>query len=107
MDQIDLLDLAALRQSEERYRRLVAEDFTGILSIRSDGGIITCNPAFVEIFGFASAEEAARANFLELLRNRKDRAELLELVRKHKVIERQELEMKQQGGNALYVVARL
>lgn len=100
-------ETAALRESEERYRRLVAEDFTAILNIRPDGGIITCNPAFGEIFGFTSAEEATRANFLELLRNRKDSGELLEMVRKHGIVERHELEMKQRGGNAVYVVARL
>src|SRR5438309_9208551 len=33
-------ETTALRESEERYRRLVAEDFTGILSIRPDGRII-------------------------------------------------------------------
>src|SRR5437762_2889115 len=47
------LETAALRESEERYRRFVMEDFTGALSIRADGRIITCNPAFANIFGFA------------------------------------------------------
>jgi PAS domain S-box-containing protein len=100
-------ETAALRESEERYRRLVAEDFTGILSMRPDGRIITCNPAFVENFGFTSADEASRGNFLELLQNRKDGVELLETVRKHRIVERHELEMKQRGGHPVYVVARL
>lgn len=97
-DQTDLL---------EQYRRFVTEDFTGILSIRADGRILSCNPAFASIFGFESIDEATTANFLELLRNRKDGVELLEMVRQHGIVERHELEMIQRDGDAVYVVARL
>jgi PAS domain S-box-containing protein len=100
-------ETAALRESEEHYRRFVTEDFTGTLSIRADGRIVTCNPAFANIFGFASIEEATTANFLELLRSRKDAAELLEMVHQHGIVERHELEMSQRGGDPVYVVARL
>ena len=97
----------ALRESEERYRRFVTEDFTGTLSIRADGQIVTCNPAFANIFGFDSIEEATSGNFLELLRSRKDGVELLEMVRQHGIVERHELEMSQRDGDPVYVVARL
>jgi PAS domain S-box-containing protein len=100
-------ETSALRESEERYRRFVMEDFTGTLSIRADGRILTCNPAFANIFGFASIEEATTGNFLELLRSRKDGVELLEMVRQHGIVERHELEMSQRGGDPVYVVARL
>lgn len=100
-------ETAALRESEEHYRRFVTEDFTGTLSIRADGRIMTCNPAFANIFGFASIEEATTGNFLELLRSRKDGVELLEMVRQHGIVERHELEMSQRGGDPVYVVARL
>lgn len=98
---------SALRESEKRFRRFVTEDFTGNLSIRPDGQIVTCNPAFVNIFGFDSIEEATSGNFLELLRSRKDGVELLEMVRQNGMVERHELEMSQRGGDPLYVVARL
>ena len=91
----------------EHYRRFVTEDFTGILSTRADGQIMTCNPAFASIFGFSSIEEAIAANFFELLRNRKDGVELLDLVRQNGMVERHELEMLQHGGHPIYVVARL
>lgn len=100
-------ETAALRESEERYRRFVMEDFTGTLSIGADGRILTCNPAFANIFGFASTEEASTGNFLELLRSRKDGVELLEMVRQHGIVERHELEMNQRDGDPVYVVARL
>jgi PAS domain S-box-containing protein len=100
-------EAAALRASEEHYRRFVMEDFTGTLRIQADGRIVTCNPAFANIFGFASIEEATAGNFLELLRSRKDAADLLETVRQHGIVERQELEMRQRGGDPVYVIARL
>ena len=97
----------ALRRSEERYRRFVNEDLTANLIIRPDGAILTCNPAFVRTFGFSSKEEALAANFLSLLRNRKDGAELLAEVNRYGFVERHDLEMRQPGGEAVYVAARL
>ncbi|HEX8280521.1 MAG TPA: PAS domain-containing protein, partial [Chthoniobacterales bacterium] len=97
----------ALRASEERYRRFVEEDFTGNLMIRPDGTIVTCNAAFVRMFGFDSTDEALRANFMSLLRTRKEGADLLETVRRHGTVERHDLEMREPSGEAVYVVARL
>ncbi len=97
----------ALRESEERYRRFVDEDFTGNLMMRSDGAIVTCNPAFARIFGFSSMEEAMNCNFMSLLRTRKDGAELISKIREHGAIERHEIEMRQPSGEAVYAVARL
>ncbi len=93
--------------SDERYRRFVAEDFTGILVMRTDGQILTCNPAIANIFGFDSAEEAATANFFGFFRSRQDGIELLEMVRQHGMVDRHELEMTQRNGDPVYVVARL
>jgi two-component system cell cycle sensor histidine kinase/response regulator CckA len=93
--------------NDDRERRLVADDFTGILVIRPDGQIVSCNPAVVGIFGFDSVDEAQSANFFSFLRGRQDGAELLETVRQHGLVDRHELEMTQRNGDAVYVVARL
>jgi two-component system, cell cycle sensor histidine kinase and response regulator CckA len=97
----------ASADSVERYRRFVAEDFTGILVMRTDGQILTCNPAIANIFGFDSTEEAATANFFGFLRSRQDGSELLEMVRQQGMVDRYELEMTQHNGDPVYVVARL
>lgn len=97
----------ALRESEERHRRFVTEDFTANLLISPEGQIITCNPAFANIFGFDSIEDATSGNFIELLRSRQDGVELLEMVRQHGIVDRHELEMRQRDGDPVYVVARL
>lgn len=97
---------AALRESEERYRRFVEQDLTGNLIVRPDGQIVTCNAAFARIFGFDSVAGAQSANFLSLLRSRKEGTELFDLVRQGETIETRELEMRQRDGDAVYIVAR-
>jgi PAS domain S-box-containing protein len=97
----------ALRESEERYRRFVVEDFTGTLIMHPDGQIVACNPAVANIFGFDSNNECAAENFFSFLRNRQDGIELLEMVRQHGIVDRHEIEMNQRNGDPVYVVARL
>ena len=97
----------ALRESEERHRRFVMEDFTANLLLTPEGQIIMCNPAFASIFGFDSIQDATSGNFIELLRSRQDGVELLQMVREHGIVDRHELEMRQRDGDPVYVVARL
>jgi signal transduction histidine kinase/CheY-like chemotaxis protein len=94
-------------KGDGRYRRLVNEDFTGMLVMRTDGQIVTCNPAVANILGLDSVEAATSANFFSFLRSRQDGIELLETVRLHGLVDRHELEMTQRNGDAVYVVARL
>ena len=98
---------AAQPTDNDRYRRFLAEDFTGVLVMRTDGQIVSCNPAVVGILGFDSAEEVESANFFSFLRSRQDGTELLEMVRQHGMVDRHELEMRQRNGDPVYVVARL
>ena len=44
----------ALKKSEERYRNFFEDDLTGDFMSTPDGEIMSCNPAFARIFGFAS-----------------------------------------------------
>lgn len=96
----------ALRRSEERYRRFVDEDLTGNLIMKPDGSILTCNPAFVQIFGFDSIEEANAANFLSLLHTKAEGVDLIASLRPNESTEHQELEMRQRDGDTVYVVAK-
>ena len=97
----------ALADAQRCYRRYVDENLTGSFVMQADGTIVTCNPAFVRSFGFASAHEAQGKNVVSLLRNRRDGAELLALVREHGTVERDEVEMRQSNGERVYVAARL
>ncbi|MBC8505715.1 MAG: response regulator [Anaerolineales bacterium] len=54
--------LDKLRASEERYRTLVDNSPTGVLSIDLDGNIKEVNPKLLEILGSPSAEETKNIN---------------------------------------------
>ncbi len=57
-----------LRESEERYRRLIEAVQEGIAYIGPEGGIIDyCNAAYAEILGFSTPEEAVGRSFFDFL----------------------------------------
>ncbi|CAN5519953.1 hypothetical protein BH18VER1_BH18VER1_01850 [soil metagenome] len=97
---------AALRKIEESYRRFVEEDLTGDFRFRPDGTILTCNRAFVRIFGFDSDDAALSANFGSLLPDKKEGARLIAAIGKDGFTEAHELEMLQPSGDAVYIAAR-
>ena len=63
---------SALEKSEERYRQFFEEDLTGDFIASRDGKIISCNPAFARIFGFADVNEALNTNLKLLYPKEKD-----------------------------------
>ncbi|WP_287382617.1 PAS domain S-box protein, partial [Methanobacterium sp.] len=52
----------ALKRSEEKYHRLFDEDLTGDFIATVGGEILECNPAFAEIYGFSTVEDALKWN---------------------------------------------
>ncbi|MCE5215158.1 MAG: PAS domain-containing protein [Methanobacterium sp.] len=46
----------SLQDSEKKYRRWFEDDLTGDFITTSDGLILECNPAFIEIYGFDDRE---------------------------------------------------
>ena len=52
----------ALRESEERYRALIARAAYGIFLAASDGRFIEVNPSLVEMLGYDDADELRPAN---------------------------------------------
>ncbi len=47
----------ALRESEERYRRLFEDSLLGIFQSSPQGKVLAVNPAFAHMFGYDSSEE--------------------------------------------------
>ncbi len=71
-----------------------------------DGELASCNEVFARIFGFDSPNQAQQMNFTSLLRNRRDGAELIDLLRRRGTIELHEIEMRKCDGEPLYVIGR-
>ncbi len=57
--------LDQLKESEERYRNLVENAPTGILTVDLHGNIQDVNPTLLEILGSPSAKETRKINFFE------------------------------------------
>ncbi len=94
----------ALRASEERYRQFFEEDLTGDFISTPDGRLLSCNPAFIRMFGFSSAEEALNTNVASLYPDAPARGRFLDLLRRTHKLEYHEVELRQKDGSPLYVI---
>ncbi len=94
----------AVRQSEERYRRLFEDDLTGDFTADPDGRILLCNPAFVRLFGFRDMEEALGSSMADRHPDTDSWSRFIELVCRHKVLERYECERLQSDGTVINIV---
>ena len=95
---------AALAKSEEKYRRFFEEDLTADFISTADGRLLAANPAFVELFGFASLEEALATNVTELYPSAEERrAFLQELCREGRIIQR-EVERRRRDGSTVHLI---
>jgi two-component system, cell cycle sensor histidine kinase and response regulator CckA len=78
---------AALSESEERYRRFFEEDLSGAFITNPEGLILACNPAFAEIFGFASVKDAKLVRVEQLyLEPEKRQLFLKTLIRERRLV---------------------
>lgn len=97
----------ALHESEERYRRFFNDDFSGNFISTPEGKIVTCNSAFVKIFGFDTIEEALTTNAHAYYLTKKDRQQYIQLLQKHKRLKNYRQQMKRKDGSLAYIVANL
>lgn len=93
-----------LRASEERYRLLFEENLTGNFVSTPDGVLLSCNPAFARIFGFASVEEAMQSNMKSLYQDDSQRERLLAQLLTEKRIEHYEQVLRRRDGTLIHVI---
>lgn len=94
-----------LRQSEAKYRRFFLEDLSGDFISTPDGTLLSCNPAFARLFGFASEDEALQCNVFDLYPSRDKRIELMERLQREGKLESIEVEFRHVvTGKPLYVI---
>ncbi len=109
---VDILGLAiqrdenekALRESEEKYRKLFEDSKDPIYISTPAGKLVDVNPAFVDLFGYASKEEILKVDIAtELYENPEDRKKNLETIEKQGYIKDYELHLKTKDGRKLIV----
>jgi PAS domain S-box-containing protein len=94
----------ALRESEERYRRLFEDDLTGDYLAAADGRILDCNPAFVAILGFQSRNEALQTNLRALHAEEADYAAFIAALRARGKLEQYECVRQRRDGVRIHAV---
>ncbi|MCL5096219.1 MAG: MEDS domain-containing protein [Candidatus Omnitrophica bacterium] len=92
----------ALRQSEERYRRLFEDDLTGDFIAGKNGEIHACNPAFLRLYGFSNLQEALKGSLADF--NPQEWPEILTRLKEQGRIERHQARHHCPDGREIYVV---
>ncbi len=94
-----------LRISEEKYRRFFEDDLTGDFIATPEGAVMECNPAFAEIYGFSSRENALEANIADF--NPYDWESLIKnLETDHKIQGHQTMHQRPDGRN-IHIVSNM
>jgi two-component system, cell cycle sensor histidine kinase and response regulator CckA len=95
---------AALRESEERYRRFFEEDLSGAFITTPEGCILACNPAFVNIFGFSSVAEALQAEFSTIYLEPNERQGFLGLLKERKMLKHHAGQYRRLDGRIIHTI---
>lgn len=97
----------ALRQSEERYRKFFEQDLTADFIVTPAGKLLMCNPAYVQMFGFASEEEAMGTNITQLWPSPERRADFLKTLSRERILRYYPLELRRRDGRPVYAIANI
>jgi len=87
-----------LNRNLELLRSITNNVSEGIYRSRPEGGVIFCNKALVEIFGYSTVQELLHVDPARLYVHPERRRELLELLARDKQYERVEVEMLRRSG---------
>lgn len=94
----------ALRQSEERYRRLFHGSVAGVFRRTLEGKFLEVNEAYARIFGYPSPEELAGRPVDEVYLEDEDRESFEETLREHGSARNLELALRRRDGSRIWVL---
>jgi len=94
----------ALHRREEETRRFFEANPAGSYVASPDGKLITCNPAFARMLGFASVEEATKVDLVSLYPDRASRDVFLRLLMEKGRLESNEAELRRKDGSLVHAV---
>jgi len=94
-----------IAESEKRYRQLYNHSPIALYQTRiSDGKLLECNQALVELFGYDSKEEfQATSDAIERYFDVDDRAIFLEKLEKDKRVKGFQMHVKRKDGEAIWI----
>ncbi|MBS3917807.1 MAG: PAS domain S-box protein [Deltaproteobacteria bacterium] len=93
-----------LKESEERYRKFFDEDLTGDFISTPEGKILLCNPAFANILGFKSVDEALETSGSSLYFKESEWHKFLQLLGENKRLVNYEEKLIRNDGEKINVI---
>jgi PAS domain S-box-containing protein len=93
-----------LKISENRYRNLFETNLAAIYQSNMDGRIISCNKAFVKMFGFESIEEVLNINASDFYVYKSDRIKLTNFLEKNGKVTNFQCQLKKKDKSACWVI---
>jgi len=96
-----------LKQSEENYRRFFEEDLSGVFLSTPEGGIKTCNQAYVNMMEYDSIEELIKSNPVSHYPQSQQRIDFLNLLRKEKKLTNYEGELVTKNGKHIQTLENI
>lgn len=94
----------SLKISEEQYRLFFENDLSGDYVSTPEGKIVSCNPAYVRIFGFDSIEQALETNACTLYSEIGSRDNFVRSIKDKKKLEYYESEYLHRNGSRVSYV---
>ena len=97
-----------LRESEARYRSLFENSVMGISLAKPDGHLIGANHAYARMYGYENPEtmiEEVSDIGKQLYTKPEDRAEMLQILQEHGVMEPRELDVRRRDGTQFTVLS--
>jgi len=96
----------ALQESEEKYRSIFDNAAEGFFQSTPEGHFIAVNPAFAQIFGYASTEELV-STISDISQqyyvNREDRLRYMEILQEKGMVENLEFKARRKDGAAIWI----
>jgi len=93
----------ALKESEERYRRILENVLVGVYQVTLDGKFIFANQKMLEIFGYSSYEELeAIGSFTELRARPEERPKIVNGII-NKGFTNREVEFRHKDGHSIWI----
>jgi two-component system, cell cycle sensor histidine kinase and response regulator CckA len=90
----------ALRQSEEKYRRLFEESRDAVYITTREGSLVDANQAFLDLFGF-SREEARNMDILQIYTGAADRKRFQEEIERKGSLKDYEVSFRKKDGTKI------
>lgn len=94
----------ALKDSENRYRNLFETNLAAIYQSDSEGKIITCNNAFVKMFGYESIKEVTKVNAGDFYVSKSDRNRLINFLIKNGRVTNFQCQLKKKDKSICWVI---